>query len=62
LNPFEENILGDILVPMDAIDDADQIDAHSTPPRYAHDDSLPAGGVHGPCGAERAAIADCANQ
>ena len=35
LDPFEENILGDILVAMDAIDDANQIDAHSSPPRHA---------------------------
>ena len=33
LDPLEQNILGDILVAVDAIDDADQIDAHSSPPR-----------------------------
>ena len=36
LDPFEKNILGDILIAVDTIDDADQIDAHSTPPRRAH--------------------------
>ena len=37
LNPLEQNILGDILVAVDAVDDADQIDAHSSPPRRAQD-------------------------
>ena len=35
LDPLEQNILGDILVAVDAIDDADQIDAHASPPRRA---------------------------
>ena len=35
LNPVEQDILGDILVAVNTVDDADQIDAHSIPPRRA---------------------------
>ena len=35
LDPIEQDILGDILVAVDAVDDPDQIDAHSIPPRRA---------------------------
>ena len=50
LDPFEKNILGDILIAVDAIDNADQIDAHSSPPRRAQDAWPPAGGVLGRIG------------
>src|SRR5262249_24260038 len=32
LDPLEKNLLGDVLVAVDAIDDPDQIDAQATPP------------------------------
>jgi hypothetical protein len=31
LDPLEEHLLGDVLVAVDAVDDADQIDAHAVP-------------------------------
>ncbi len=45
LNPLEQNILRDILVAVDAIDDANQIDAHSSPPRRAQKHRLPGRGT-----------------
>jgi hypothetical protein len=35
LDSLEQNILGDILVSVDAINDANQIDTHSSSPRRA---------------------------
>ena len=36
LDPVEQDILGDILVAVNAVHDPDQINAHSIPPRRAH--------------------------